>query len=128
MEEDNYTVDEFGFPCDDNYLNQVKRNKSTTHKIPPSLAPIVAGVYRNKNGYSKKEYFFKDRINDGEGGLQVDDIALAYTHRSERCVPVKITRINVPIEEVQEANVNINDMVYINFKTGDLGDSLYGRI
>lgn len=84
---------------------------------PPHQAVIVAGQYKKKDGsFNEREYFFKDRINNGFGGLQVGDIGLAYTHRSKRCVPVKITRVGISSQELEEQGVDRAQMIYINYK------------
>lgn len=84
---------------------------------PPHQPTIVAGQYRQKDGsFNKKEYFFKDRINNGFGGLEIGDIGLAYSHKAKKCVPVKITRIGISSQELKEQGVDRTQMIYINYK------------
>lgn len=88
------------------------------------IAPIVAGIYKVGKEFKGKEYFFKDRINNGLGGLQVNDIAMAYNRNAKKCVPIKITRINISSEEIKSYNVKREDMIYINFKANEFCQKL----
>lgn len=84
---------------------------------PSHQVTIVAGKYKKPDGsYYEKEYFFKDRINNGFGGLQIGDIGLGYSHKAKKCVPIKITRIGISSQELKENNVDRASMIYINYK------------
>lgn len=94
-------VDEF--PKKTEKLSYIKNN-----------LPIVSATYRKSNGnYDSKEYFFFDGTNDK---LKVGDIGLAYTRRSNRCVPAKITNINISEDDIKKLGVNIKDLVTIRYK------------
>ena len=76
--------------------------------------PIVSAIYRKPDGtYNPKEYFFFDDTDDK---LKIGDIGLAYTRRSNRCVPAKITNINISEVDIEKLGINVKDLVTIRYK------------
>lgn len=95
---------------------------SVTDEIskPPRTANIVAGQYKGKDGtFCGREYFYKDRINNDLGGLEIGDIALAYIKRINRCVPFKITRTNISKEELAEAGISRADLTCLRYLSSE---------
>ena len=111
-------VDEFGFPIFDDIIIE----NAPVYKCPPTphFANIVAGQYKGKDGtFCGREYFYKDRINNDLGGLEIGDIALAYIKRINRCVPFKITRTNISKEELAEAGISRADLTCLRYLSSE---------
>lgn len=102
-------------------LNEKEEFGFSTKMPSPKKLKLISGQYRNqtKKDFNKKEYLFKD---DTEGGLKVGDFALAYTHRVNRCVPIRVTKVDVPYDVFESLNIKKSELVSVKHKINEILD------